>query len=123
MLWSPVTLLNFQEASFGDLVHHLRWLFLRGRILGGRILALDQAQRKGFLLANRCFLCHSEGETADHILLHCAKCWILWQLLFSLFGVAWVISSSVKETLLGWHGYLWVKPARRFGRCGKKGTS
>ena len=28
----------------------------------GTILALDQAQRKGFLLANRCFLCHSKGE-------------------------------------------------------------
>ena len=38
----------------------------------GTILALDQAQRKGFLLANRCFLCHSKGETVDHILLHCA---------------------------------------------------
>ena len=58
----------------------------------------------------------TEGETVDHILLHCAKCWILWQLLFSLFGLAWVISSSVKETLLGWHGSLWVKPARRHGR-------
>ena len=26
------------------------------------------------------------------------------ELLFSLFGVTWVLSYSVKETLLGWHG-------------------
>ncbi|RVW98801.1 putative DNA helicase MCM8 [Vitis vinifera] len=40
----------------------------------------------------------------DHFLLHCAKTWVLWNLLFSLFGVSWILSCSVKETLLGWHG-------------------
>ncbi|KAJ9707665.1 hypothetical protein PVL29_002622 [Vitis rotundifolia] len=40
----------------------------------------------------------------DHLLLHCVKTRVLWNLLFSLFGVAWVLSGSVKETLLGWHG-------------------
>ena len=28
----------------------------------------------------------------------------MWNLLFSLFGVAWILSCLVKETLLGWHG-------------------
>ncbi|KAJ9692729.1 hypothetical protein PVL29_011694 [Vitis rotundifolia] len=40
----------------------------------------------------------------DHLLLHCVKTRALWSLLFSLFGVACVLSGSVKETLLGWHG-------------------
>ncbi|RVX13277.1 Histone-lysine N-methyltransferase ASHH1 [Vitis vinifera] len=52
----------------------------------------------------RCFLCLSEVETVDHLLLHCVKTRVLWNLLFSLFGVAWILSYSVKETLLGWHG-------------------
>ena len=70
----------------------------------GKILTLEQLQRKGYSLANRCFLCLSELETVDYLLLHCVKTQTLWNLLFSLFGVAWVLSSLVKETLLGWHG-------------------
>ncbi|RVW17076.1 hypothetical protein CK203_076007 [Vitis vinifera] len=70
----------------------------------GKILTMEQLQRRGYSLANRCFLCLSEEETVDHLLLHCVKMRALWSLLFSLFGVAWVLSGSVKETLLGWHG-------------------
>ena len=40
----------------------------------------------------------------DYILLHCVKTRALWNIFFSIFGVAWVLSGSVKETLLGWHG-------------------
>ena len=55
-------------------------------------------------MINRRFLCLSEVETVDHLLLHCVKTRALWNLCFSLFGVAWVLSGSVKETLIGWHG-------------------
>ena len=70
----------------------------------GKILTLDQLQRRGYSLANRCFLCLTEAETVDHLLLHCVMTRTLWNLLFSLFGVEWVLSSTVKETHLGWHG-------------------
>ncbi|RVX00840.1 putative ribonuclease H protein [Vitis vinifera] len=70
----------------------------------GKILTLDQLQRRGYSLANRCFLCLAEAETVDHLLLHCVMTRALWNLLFSLFGVEWVLSGTVKETLLGWHG-------------------
>ena len=53
---------------------------------------------------NRCFLCKCDKESCDHILLHCSKASLLWQLVFSLFGVVWLVHSSVKEMLLGWHG-------------------
>ena len=55
-------------------------------------------------MANKCFFCLSEAKMVDHLLLHCARTRILWNLLFSLFGVYWIISCSVKETLLGWQG-------------------
>ncbi|RVW46613.1 Transposon TX1 uncharacterized 149 kDa protein [Vitis vinifera] len=70
----------------------------------GKILTLDQLQRRGFSLANRCFLCLTEAETVDHLLLRCVMTRTLWNLFFSLFGVEWVLSGTVKETLLGWHG-------------------
>ena len=69
-----------------------------------KVLTLKQLQRRGHSLTNRCFLCLSEVETVDHLLLHCAKTRVLWNLLFSLFGVAWILSCSLKETFLGWHG-------------------
>ena len=70
----------------------------------GKVLTHEQLQRRGFSLANRCFLCLSEEETVDHLLLHCIKTRVLWNLLFSLFGISWTLSCSVKATLLGWNG-------------------
>ena len=70
----------------------------------GKVLTLDQLQKRRYFLANRCFLCLFEVETVDHLLLHCAKTRVLWNLLFFLFGVSWILSYLVKETLLGWHG-------------------
>ena len=40
----------------------------------------------------------------DHLLVHCTKTGILWQLVFSLFGIKWVMPDSVKEVLLSWQG-------------------
>lgn len=36
----------------------------------------------------RCFLCHNEEEFVDHILIHCIKTRVLWQLLFFFFQLA-----------------------------------
>ena len=35
------------------------------------------------------------------VMLDCSKNRVLWELLFTLFGVTWVLSFSVRETLLG----------------------
>ena len=53
-----------------------------------KILTLDELQRRGWTLANKCFLCDIYEESIDHILLHCGKTKVLRQLLFSLFDVS-----------------------------------
>ena len=67
----------------------------------GKVLTLDQLKKRGWTLANRCFLCCAEEEFIDHILIHCTKARILWELLFALFGVMWVLPYLVRDTLLG----------------------
>ena len=68
------------------------------------MLTLDQLKKRGRALANRCFLCGEGEETVGHLLLHCSKAKILWDLLLAIFGVSWVFPLSLKENLLSWHG-------------------
>ncbi|RVW43975.1 putative mitochondrial protein [Vitis vinifera] len=67
-----------------------------------KVLTQDQLKRRGWILANRCCLCCVEEETINHILVHCSKAKILWDLVFSLFGVNWILSFTVRDTLLSW---------------------
>ena len=69
-----------------------------------RLLTIDRLKRFGWSIPNRCFLCKYEEETTYHLLLFCEKARMLWLLIFSIFGVQWVIHFSVKRNLLGWHG-------------------
>ena len=66
-----------------------------------KVLTLDRIQRRACPLANKCYLCLSKEESIDHILLHCELARSLWNLLFSLFGVSWVLPYAVREVLLG----------------------
>ena len=47
-----------------------------------KVLTLEQLQRRGHSLANRCFLCLSEVQMVDHVLLYCEKTRVLWNLFF-----------------------------------------
>ena len=66
-----------------------------------KVLTLDRLQKKGWVLANRCFLCQKCGESIDHLLLHYERTREVWTLFLSFFGVSWVFPRSVKETLIG----------------------
>ena len=68
-----------------------------------RILTQDQLRRRGWRLPNRCYMCKVVEETGYHILLHCPKASLLWQLVFALFQVQWVMHSSVRGVLLSWN--------------------
>jgi hypothetical protein len=49
-----------------------------------------------------CVMCKKHGETVDHILLHCEVARVVWSYFYSLFGVEWVMPSSVLELMSGW---------------------
>ncbi|RVW16810.1 putative ribonuclease H protein [Vitis vinifera] len=98
------------------------WVPIRASFFGweaawNRLLTTDRLKRFGWSIPNRCFLCKYKEETTDHLLLFCEKARMLWLLIFSLFGVQWVMHSSVKNHLLGWHGSFVGKKRKKAWRA------
>jgi hypothetical protein len=53
-----------------------------------------------------CVMCKKHGESVDHFLLHCDMDRVVWSSFYRLFGVEWVMPSSVLDVLSGWSSLL-----------------
>ena len=71
----------------------------------GKILTCDNLMRRGHVLARWCCMCKNHWETGDHLLLHCEVATALWCLVFSMFGIQWVLPAKVLDMLAGWHNW------------------
>ncbi len=49
-------------------------------------------------------MCKEDGETVDHLLLHCDSAKELWDMVFVLFGLHWVMPRRVIELFACWQG-------------------
>ena len=67
-----------------------------------KILTGDNLRGRGFDFIDWCIMCRCNGETVDHLLLHCEKTYHLWSLVFRSFGISWVLPRLVADTLFGW---------------------
>ena len=108
---------SFPSSAIWKVYVQLRMSFFGWEAMWEKALTLDQLQKRGWPLANRCYLCQRHEESIDHILLLCVKARILWVLLFSLFGVQWVLPATVKATLLGWDGSFVGEKRKRVWRA------
>ena len=88
---------------------HSKVSFFAWEAAWGRILTLDMLKRRGIVLANKCFLCEEMEEAIDHLLLHCSKARLLWDLLLAIVRVNWVFPLIVRE------GPLWGKNVKKLG--------
>uniref|UniRef100_A0A7N2LG27 COP9 signalosome complex subunit 8 n=1 Tax=Quercus lobata TaxID=97700 RepID=A0A7N2LG27_QUELO len=67
-----------------------------------KILTGDILWCRGFDFVDWCILCRCNGESANHLLLHCDKAYLLWSMVFRSFGISWVLPRSVADMLFGW---------------------
>ena len=51
-----------------------------------------------------CYMCKCNGESVDHLFLHCPVATDLWAMVLGLFGVNWVMPKFVVEILACWQG-------------------
>ena len=85
---------------------HRHVSFFVWTVVWDKILAGDNLRDRGFDFVDWCIMCCCNGETVDHLLLHCEKAYRLWSLVFRSFGISWVLPRSVAVTLFGWWNWL-----------------
>uniref|UniRef100_A0A5B7BYZ2 Reverse transcriptase zinc-binding domain-containing protein n=1 Tax=Davidia involucrata TaxID=16924 RepID=A0A5B7BYZ2_DAVIN len=64
---------------------------------------LDNFQKRGYSLVNRCYMCKEEEEMTSHLVLHCEVARELWILIFSMTR-CWVMPGKAKCLLDCWNG-------------------
>jgi hypothetical protein len=79
----------------------------------GKILTHDNLRRRHIVVVEWCCMCKKNGESIDHLLLHCDVARVVWCSFYRLFGVEWVMPRSVLDLLSGWGTLLSRGPATR----------
>ena len=70
----------------------------------GKCLIIDNLRKRKVWILDWCYMCKCNGESADHLFLHCSVAMDLWSMVFGLFGVSLVMSQSVVGLLACWQG-------------------
>ena len=80
--------------------------FFLGTTTRGGILTIDNLVKKNLPRVNWCCLCQCDEEIVDHLLLHCKFAYALWSEVFLMFGVQWVMPSTIVSLLFAWRNWL-----------------
>jgi hypothetical protein len=57
----------------------------------GKILTHDNLRKRSIIVVEWCCICKKNGESVDHLLIHCEVATQLWHYMFTLFGIEWVM--------------------------------
>ena len=108
--------LSFYNSLFAPPTFHFLWKCIWSNKVTKRvslwtavrdsILTIDNLVKRNLSLVNWCCLCRCNGETVDHLLLHCKFAHALWSELFLMFGLQWVMPRMVVSLLFAWENYL-----------------
>ncbi|RVW69333.1 putative ribonuclease H protein [Vitis vinifera] len=88
----------FMELKSPSKVKALAWLVAHGKVNTNDKLQLRRPYKA--LCPQWCILCKGNGESIDHLFLHCPVTIGLWHRLFNLVGVIWVPPRSLEDMLV-----------------------
>ena len=80
----------------------LRVRFFAWMVAWNKILTCDNLIKRGYTMTSWCCMCKCNGETVDHLLIHCPVASFLWCWILSAFGISWVCSGNVADLLFSW---------------------
>jgi hypothetical protein len=63
----------------------------------GKILTMDDLRKRHVIVVDWCCLIKKSRESVDHLLLHCEMANALWNTIFSLVGLSWVMPRRVVD--------------------------
>jgi hypothetical protein len=81
----------------------------------GKILTHDNLRKRNVVVIEWCCMCKKNGESIDHLLLHCEVARDLWSYIFILFGIEWVMPRTVLELLTSWVHWLGMVVLKKLG--------
>ncbi|CAN1816595.1 Putative ribonuclease H protein At1g65750 [Linum perenne] len=74
------------------------------KIFHRKVATIDNLQRKGFSLANRCVLCESSSESVDHLFIRCVFSSEVWSILSSKLSIHGPFPLGIADLIEGWKG-------------------
>ena len=86
---------NFSWKSIWKPKVPLRVAYLLWTVALGKILTTDNLRKQNIILVSWYCMCKADGETIDHLFLHCLLARELWAAVFNLFGMSWVMPRRV----------------------------
>ncbi len=105
---------NFSWKSIWKPKVPLRVAYLLWTVALGKILTTDNLRKQNIILVSWYCMCKADGETIDHLFLHCPVAREMCAAIYNLFGASWVMRRQVIDLLACWQGG-WVVMLR-FGR-------
>jgi hypothetical protein len=69
----------------------------------GRILTHDNMRKRSIVIVEWCCMCKKNGESVDHLLIHCEVATRIWHYMFTLFGIEWVMPQKVLDLFACWN--------------------
>ena len=85
VLWGNLALLLFLGRV--KTPHHVSYFV--STVARGKFLTTEPLGRRGFAIMDWRCLCKCDGESVDHLLLHCGEVFWLWSSTYRSFGVFW----------------------------------
>ena len=71
----------------------------------GKCLTIDNLRKRKVCILDWCYMCKCSSESVSHLFLHCPVAAEVWDMVFGLFGVSWVMPSFVVGLFACWQGH------------------